>query len=63
MQEVYNYCTDFVINIANLTNTSYYEVNVFLFCFLYPFLFVSLPILYQIQKIRLKRMTKSYDQK
>lgn len=63
MQEVYNYCTDFVINIANLTNTSYYEVNVFLFCFLYPILFVSLPILFQIQKIRLKRMTKSYDQK
>lgn len=32
MVEVYVYCTDFIINLANLTNTSYYEVNAFVFC-------------------------------
>ncbi len=32
MVEVYVYCTDFIINLANLTHTSYYEVNAFIFC-------------------------------
>ncbi|MFN9596273.1 MAG: hypothetical protein ACK560_05735 [Bacteroidota bacterium] len=35
---VYNYCTDFVINVANLTGTSYYEVNSAIFCLLWPFI-------------------------
>lgn len=24
---VYNYCTDFVINLTNILNLSYYEIN------------------------------------
>lgn len=63
MQELYNYCTDYVINVANFTNTSYYEVNAFLFCFLYPFVLVTIFILYFIQKRRLNKMLKNYDQK
>lgn len=40
----YVYCTDFTINLANLTGTSYYEVNFFFFCVLYPLLLLGLPI-------------------
>lgn len=35
---VYCYCTDFVINVANLTGLSYYEVNFVLFIVVYPIL-------------------------
>jgi flagellar biogenesis protein FliO len=60
--EVYVYCTDFIINVANLTNTSYYEVNAFLFCFVWVIITVILLIIYVVQWIRfnrLKRLSKT----
>lgn len=55
---IYNYCTDFIINLANCTNLSYYEVNFFLFCVVYPLLVLGLPILYIIQKIKIGKLHK-----
>lgn len=52
--EAYVYCTDFTINLANLTGTSYYEVNFFFFCVLYPLLLIGLPSMAYILKLRLK---------
>ena len=52
----YVYCTDFVINLANLTDTSYYEVNFFLFCVLYPFLLLLLPTIALYLKLKLHRI-------
>ena len=52
---IYAYCTDFIINLANLTGLSYYEINAIIFCFLYPLLFVLLIGIYWIQKKRLKK--------
>ena len=54
----YNYCTDFVINLSNITNLSYYEVNIFIFCFAYPMLALGLPILYLIQKKKISKLKK-----
>lgn len=54
--EAYVYCTDFTINLANLTNTSYYEVNFFFFCVLYPLLLIGLPSVALVFKIRLTRL-------
>lgn len=54
---VYVYCTDFVINLANLTGLSYYEINFIIFIIFYPLsLFLSI-IIYYIQKKRLKSYT------
>lgn len=50
---VYNYCTDFVINLANILNLSYYEINFILFIIVYPALVVGISFLYLIQKSRL----------
>jgi hypothetical protein len=50
---IYVYCTDCVINLANMTGLSYYEINFLLFCFLYPILFIATPLLYIVQKHRL----------
>ena len=54
---IYYYCTDFVINLANILNLSYYEINAIIFCFLYPLVIVGLTGIYLIQKIRLKKLT------
>ena len=57
-KELYAYCTDFVINIANITGLSYYEVNFMIFIILYPFLLFVSPIVYFIQKSRLRTIKK-----
>lgn len=50
---LYGYCTDFVINSANLTETSYYEINAALFVFAWPALsaFLVLVVFFQESKI------------
>lgn len=55
---VYGYCTDFTINLANLTNTSYYEVNFFLFCLLFPVLLIVLPLTAIFFRFKLKRLQR-----
>lgn len=33
---IYVYCTDFIVNLANITGLSYYEINALIFCLVYP---------------------------
>jgi hypothetical protein len=49
---VYVYCTDFLINISNIFGISYYETNLFIFCFVYPFLSAFLPLIYMTLRIK-----------
>ena len=53
---IYVYCTDFTINLANLTGTSYYEINFFFFCVLFPILVLVLPVTAIVLKFRLKHL-------
>ncbi|WP_430933613.1 hypothetical protein [Saccharicrinis sp. 156] len=53
---VYSYCTDFVINLANIFNLSYYEINFLLFCVLYPLLLIVAVGMYIVQRSRLKKL-------
>lgn len=60
---LYAYCTDFIINLANILDVSYYEINFFVFCLLYPILLIGSFILYVIQKRRLKTLShKSFTE-
>ena len=58
-KELYAYCTDFIINLANITGLSYYEVNFIIFIVIYPLLLIMSPTIYFIQKLRLKKLNKS----
>ena len=51
---IYSYCTDFVINMANITNLSYYEINFLIFVILFPSCLVLsfLSYLYLINKYK-----------
>jgi hypothetical protein len=53
---VYVYCTDFIISLANLFHLSYYEVNAFFFCLVYPVMLVLLLVIFVWQKSRLKTL-------
>ena len=53
---IYCYCTDFVINLANLLSISYYDVNAIIFCILWPMITILLILIYLIQNIRLIRL-------
>lgn len=52
--ELYTYCTDFIINLANITGLSYYELNFVIFIVLYPLLLFVAPRVYIIQKSGLR---------
>jgi len=56
IHEIYVYCTDFIINLANILNLSYYEINAIIFCFLYPILIVGLTVIYLLQKRRCNKL-------
>jgi hypothetical protein len=58
----YAYCTDFIINLANIFQLSYYEINFIIFCLLYPVLIFGTFCLYVIQRKRVK-MIKEQNQK
>lgn len=49
---IYAYCTDFIINLANLTELSYYEINALIFCFFWPLVTFFLILFYTTQKTR-----------
>lgn len=53
---IYVYCTDFIINLANIFDLSYYEINTLIFCILYPILLISLTVIYMLQRKRLRKL-------
>ncbi len=57
--EIYVYCTDFIINLANIFHLSYYEINAIIFCFLYPIFLVGLTAIYLFQKRRLNNLMRN----
>jgi hypothetical protein len=58
-KELYFYCTDFIINLANITGLSYYEVNFIIFIIIYPLLLIIVPVWYLYQKSRLLNLKKT----
>ena len=56
IDKIYTYCTDFIINLANILNLSYYEVNAMVFCLLYPLLIILLTAIYFLQRSRLRKI-------
>jgi len=59
IESFYNYCTDFIINLANLTGLSYFEINFLFFIILYPLLLAVLLLVFLVQKKRLRRLRRS----
>lgn len=56
----YAYCTDFLINLANITNLSYYEINFIIFILIYPGVLSLLFVIYGIQRLRLNMVRNLY---
>ena len=56
-QALYAYCTDFIINLANFWEISYYEVNFIIFVVLYPLAFVLTLASYLYYNMKLKKVT------
>ena len=59
--QIYAYCTDFIINLSNIFGLSYYEINFIIFILLYPILLLAAPTIYLIQKRKLNVLKKSID--
>lgn len=57
---IYTYCTDFIINLANILQLSYYEVNALIFCVIWPLLTIFLIVVFIIQKIRYRKIVNQH---
>jgi hypothetical protein len=57
-KELYTYCTDFIINLSNITGLSYYEVNFVVFIIIYPLLLITALAIFIIQGLRLRNYIK-----
>jgi hypothetical protein len=58
IQMIYNYCTDFIIILSNMTNSSYYEINFLVFALLYPLLLSASLLTFIIPKWRIYTLLK-----
>ena len=58
---IYAYCTDFVINLANIFNLSYYEINAIIFCIIWPLFTVFLILLNIYNLISLKKIIHRHN--
>jgi hypothetical protein len=57
-KELYTYCTDFIINLSNITGLSYYEVNFVVFIIIYPLFLITALAIFIIQRLRLRNYIK-----
>ncbi|MGB1247244.1 MAG: hypothetical protein ACPG4Z_00055 [Chitinophagales bacterium] len=55
---IYMYCTDFVINLANMLGLSYYEINAMIFCVIWPLLTLILLIVFVYLFVKTKNINK-----
>ena len=60
-QALYAYCTDFIINLANFLEISYYEVNFIIFVVLYPLAFVLTLASFVYYSMKLKKVSRTQD--
>jgi len=58
IREIFVYCTDFIINTANVFDISYYEVNALLFVIIWPLLTVILFVVVIFQRFRIRVLKK-----
>ena len=61
VKHIYVYCTDFIINLSNILDWSYYEVNVLIFCLIYPVSLIVLIGVFYVQKRRLKNALEKFS--
>jgi hypothetical protein len=47
--KIYIYCTDFTINLANLFDSTYEDINALIFCLGFPILIIALILLLLFQ--------------
>jgi len=61
IEALYIYLTEFIINLANLLELSYYEINALLFCFLYPLAVLGLSIYIFFLKKKLSMLKRKQE--
>lgn len=49
---IFNFCVRFLYDVANILGISYEEINVWLFCVIWPFL--SLVLFAEVMRLRIK---------
>ena len=57
--KTYTYCTDFIINLANWSGLSYFEINALIFILIWPALTLALALYYVWLRTRYHKLLTS----
>ena len=61
INRIFQLCVDFLVWLAHLMGTSYEEINVWIFCVIWPVITVVLVILVLWQWLRIRRLEQKLD--
>lgn len=59
MDFIFRLCVNALLELAELTGTTYNEINVIIFCFLMPAVFIWLLVVIYRQRVKIKELSKS----
>ena len=58
MDTIFQLCVAFLLWLAALTGTSYEEINVIIFCMIWPLLTLGLIVLCLVQRVQIRRLRR-----
>jgi hypothetical protein len=59
IDKVFQWCVDFLVWLAAATGTTYKEINVIIFCVIWPLLTAGLVALCLVQRAQIRKLRKS----
>jgi hypothetical protein len=56
---VFQWCVDFLVWLAGVTGTTYKEINVIIFCVIWPLVTIGLVALCVVQRTQIRRLRRA----
>ncbi len=58
VDRIFQWCVDFLVWLAAATGTTYKQINVIIFCVIWPLLTIALVVMCLVQAAQIKRLRK-----
>ena len=58
IDNIFQWCVDFLVWLAGATGTTYKEINVIIFCVIWPLLTIALVVLCIVQRAQIRKLRR-----
>ena len=59
IDNIFQWCVDFLVWLAGVTGTTYKEINVIIFCVIWPLLTIALVALCIVQRVQIRKLRRA----